>query len=387
MKTHYLILTLLLQVCTISDFSADLSESKHALAVLLSDFPSFGYLIPMESVFLILLVGTGIFMITPLRQLIDFGEFRYSLACEKAVLDMPGNESIELERPVGNGSGYSCADTTVQPEKEEHPAAPVSPHVMLVMADKTYTNYLKEPLSDYFRLTILENPNLIVSECARQKPDAVLIDENVNGVSGDELCLRFNKEEVTADIPVILLLRKYDDEKYLLYSKSGAHRLEVLAENFTRICVDVHMLIRQKARRTPAKQKMPDAGTDEAAVDKEVDKAATDFKNRVWDLLSQNMSENKYTIANLCGDMKMSRTLFFNKMKMYAKMPPSKFILEYKMGEAKKLLLSGNKLVTEVSDELGFCDLKHFEKVFKKYYNTCPTKYIEKHTGDNADVP
>lgn len=386
MRTHYLILTLLLQVCTISDFSAKLSESKHALTVLLSDFPAFGYLIPMESVFLILLAGTAIFMVAHIRQLITFGEFRYSLICEKAVLDMPENESIELEYPAGNESDYSYADTTVLPEKEHSPVDSVSPHVMLVMADKTYTNYLKEPLSDYFRLTILENPNLIVSECARQKPDAVLIDENVNGISGDELCLRFNKEEVTADIPVILLLRKYDDEKYLLYSKSGAHRLEVLAENFTRICVDVHMLIRQKARPTLAKQKMPDAGTDEVPV-KEEDKAATDFKNKVRNLLSENLSKNKYTIKNLCGDMKMSRTLFFNKMKTYAEMTPSRFILEYKMGEAKKLLLSGKKLVTEVSDELGFCDLKHFEKVFKKYYNTCPTKYIESHTGDKADVP
>lgn len=378
MRTHYLILTLLLHVCAISDFNVNLLESKHALAVLISNFPSFGYLILMETVFLFLLVGTGICMVTHTRQLITFGEFRYAMTYDKA--------EIGLEHSVGNGNDYLPADITANPIEERNQAAPVYPHVMLVMTDKTYSDHLKEFLSDSFRLTILENPNLIFSECARQKPDAVLIDENVNGVSGDELCLRFNKDDVTADIPVMLLLRKYDDEKYLLYSKSGAHRLEVLTENFTQICVDLHMLIKQKSRLDQTKQKGTDAATDEIPV-KEEDKVGTDFKNRVRNLLSENLSKNKYTIKNLCGDMKMSRTLFFNKMKMYAKMPPSKFILEYKMGEAKKLLLSGNKLVTEVSDELGFCDLKHFEKVFKKYYKTCPTKYIEKHTGDNADIP
>lgn len=386
MKTHYLVLTLCLQVCAISNFSTNSLESSHALTVLLSNFPSFGYLIPIESFFLILLAGTAIFMVTHIRQLITFGEFRYSMVCDKAELDILSNESIGLEHAVGNENDYLPADTTANPTEGRNRAVPVYPHVMLVMADKTYSNYLKESLSDYFRLTILENPNLIFSECARQKPDAVLIDENVNGVSGDKLCLLFNKDEVTADIPVMLLLRKYDDEKYLLYSKSGAHRLEVLTENFTQICVDLRMLIKQKSRLDQTKQKGTDAATDEVPV-KEEDKVATDFKNRVWNLLSENLSKNKYTIKNLCGDMKMSRTLFFNKMKTYAEMTPSRFILEYKMGEAKKLLLSGKKLVTEVSDELGFCDLKHFEKVFKKYYKTCPTKYIESHSGDNADVP
>lgn len=376
MKTHYLVLILCLQVCAISNFSTNSLESSHALTVLLSNFPSFGYLIPMESVFLILLACTAIFMVTHIRQLITFGEFRYSMVCDKAELDILGDESVGFEYSVGNGSNYPHTGTMVNPEKEQNPVAPVYPHVMLVMADQTYCNYLKEPLSDYFRLTILENPNLIFSECARQKPDAVLIDENVNGVSGDKLCLLFNKDEVTADIPVMLLLRKYDDEKYLLYSKSGAYRLEVLTENFTQICVDVNMLIQQKFRSEQVKPKTTDAGTAEVSVDDEKDKAATDFKDRVRNLLAEKLSKNKYTIKELCADMKMSRTLFFNKMKTYAEMTPSRFILEYKMEEASKLLLSGKKLVTEVSDELGFYDLKHFEKVFKKYYHMCPTKYI-----------
>lgn len=384
MKTHYLVLTLCLQVCAISNFSTNSLESSHALTVLLSNFPSFGYLIPIESFFLILLAGTAIFMVTHIRQLITFGEFRYSMVCDKAELDILSNESIGLEHAVGNENDYLPADTTANPTEERNQVVPVYPHVMLVMADKTYSNYLKESLSDYFRLTILENPNLIFSECARQKPEAVLIDENVNGVSGDELCLQFNKDEVTADIPVMLLLRKYDDEKYLLYSKSGAYRLEVLTENFTQICVDVNMLIQQKFRSEQAKPKTTDAGTAEVSVDDERDKAATDFKDRVRNLLAENLSKNKYTIKDLCADMKMSRTLFFNKMKLYAQMTPSGFILLYKMEEASKLLLSGNKLITEVSDELGFYDLKHFEKVFKKYYHMCPTKYIASKIGEKS---
>ena len=112
MKTHYLVLTLCLQVCAISNFSTNSLESSHALTVLLSNFPSFGYLIPIESFFLILLAGTAIFMGTHIRQLITFGEFRYSMVCDKAELDILSNESIGLEHAVGNENDYLPADTT-----------------------------------------------------------------------------------------------------------------------------------------------------------------------------------------------------------------------------------------------------------------------------------
>ncbi len=60
--------------------------------------------------------------------------------------------------------------------------------ILLVMSDKTFSNDLKKSLSPGFTVILLENPKEIITSSFQYKPDAVIIDENVNGVCGNELC-------------------------------------------------------------------------------------------------------------------------------------------------------------------------------------------------------
>ena len=42
---------------------------------------------------------------------------------------------------------------------------------------------------------------------------------------------------------------------------------------------------------------------------------------------------------------------------------------------AKEMLESGIFSATEIAAELGYCDIYHFSKVFKKYVGVSPTEY------------
>ena len=44
---------------------------------------------------------------------------------------------------------------------------------------------------------------------------------------------------------------------------------------------------------------------------------------------------------------------------------------------AKELLESGHFSVTEISIELGYCDIYHFSKIFKQIVGISPQKYIK----------
>ncbi len=50
-------------------------------------------------------------------------------------------------------------------------------------------------------------------------------------------------------------------------------------------------------------------------------------------------------------------------------------VIRYKMNEAKKLLKSTNDKVYEISDKLGYKDVAHFTKLFKKHFGISPTEY------------
>ncbi len=50
-------------------------------------------------------------------------------------------------------------------------------------------------------------------------------------------------------------------------------------------------------------------------------------------------------------------------------------VIRFKMTEAKKLLKTTNAKVYEISDKLGYKDVAHFTKLFKKHFGISPTEY------------
>ncbi len=52
---------------------------------------------------------------------------------------------------------------------------------------------------------------------------------------------------------------------------------------------------------------------------------------------------------------------------------------ELRISAAKEMLNSGCFSITEIAHELGYCDIYHFSKVFKKETGISPSDYISKH--------
>ena len=52
-----------------------------------------------------------------------------------------------------------------------------APHILLVMKDKPFSDYLRKSLSRYYQISILEDPDLIIHTIIRQIPDTIIIDD------------------------------------------------------------------------------------------------------------------------------------------------------------------------------------------------------------------
>lgn len=55
--------------------------------------------------------------------------------------------------------------------------------------------------------------------------------------------------------------------------------------------------------------------------------------------------------------------------------PPMKYVLYRRIGEAQNLLMNTDLSIGEISDRLGFGDRAHFNTMFKKYVDRSPTQY------------
>ena len=257
-------------------------------------------------------------------------------------------------------------------------------HILLVMADGAFRNYLKKALSRYFQISVLEDPDLLKDTVVRQNPDAIIIDDNVNGTNGDALSFRIKTDKMIGYIPVVLLIRAFDNESYLSHLGSGADRLELRTESICRLRANIRMLVENRmVLRERVKLFLSDAVFPMVPTKEEMETENTDqiFMDKVNKILEKNLSTDKYTIDKLSIDIGMSRTAFYSRIREITGNPPENYIYSFKMDRALKLLASQQYTVSEIAGMLGYCDAKYFGKKFKDFYHVCPTDYIKSIIG------
>lgn len=246
------------------------------------------------------------------------------------------------------------------------------------MSDNLLSDYLKQSLSSYFQISVINHPDRVIETSIRHTPDVIVIDEIVNGIEGDELCSRIKSDKAIENIPLVLLVSSSDNESYLSHVECGADRLEMRTENICRLRANIRMLIESTTfLRKRMKQFMSDAVSAIEPVDIKQEDADLVFINKVNQYLEKNLSKDGYTVELLSSDMGMSRTTFYTRIKDITGKPPTEYMYSFKMEMALKLLASHKFKITEIADMLGYCDAKYFGKKFKDFYHICPTKYMK----------
>lgn len=278
------------------------------------------------------------------------------------------------------------AKKSSESDKDDTPNAKTkdTSHILLVMADGAFRNYLKKALSRYFQISALEDPDLLKDTVVRQNPDAIIIDDNVNGTNGDTLSFRIKTDKMIGYIPVVLLIRAFDNESYLSHLGSGADRLELRTESICRLRANIRMLVENRmVLRERVKLFLSDAVFPMVPTKEEMETENTDqiFMDKVNKILEKNISTDKYTIDKLSIDIGMSRTAFYSRIREITGNPLENYIYSFKMDRALKLLASQQYTVSEIAGMLGYCDAKYFGKKFKDFYHVCPTDYIKSIIG------
>lgn len=278
------------------------------------------------------------------------------------------------------------AKKSSESDKDDTPNAKTkdTSHILLVMADGAFRNYLRKALSRYFQISVLKDPDLLKDTVVRQNPDAIIIDDNVNGTNGDALSFRIKTDKMIGYIPVVLLIRAFDNESYLSHLGSGADRLELRTESICRLRANIRMLVENRmVLRERVKLFLSDAVFPMVLTKEEMETENTDqiFMDKVNKILEKNLSTDKYTIDKLSIDIGMSRTAFYSRIREITGNPPENYIYSFKMDRALKLLASQQYTVSEIAGMLGYCDAKYFGKKFKDFYHVCPTDYIKSIIG------
>ena len=105
-----------------------------------------------------------------------------------------------------------------------------------------------------------------------------------------------------------------------------------------------------------------------------VDTKENDRMNEIYDYIRNNFKEH-IALEDISDKVSMTVPAFCRYFKKISRKTFTKFVNEYRVVHASKLLAETSLPITEVSFESGFNNFSHFNKIFKTFTGKSPSAY------------
>lgn len=93
----------------------------------------------------------------------------------------------------------------------------------------------------------------------------------------------------------------------------------------------------------------------------------------------ENNIKNDITLESLAERVGFNKTYFIKRFKILWGITPMQFVNNVRLELAKKLLITSDMSVTQISEQCGYKSLHYFSRSFKSNNGISPSEYIKKH--------
>lgn len=262
-----------------------------------------------------------------------------------------------------------------RPEEERRIKAKSNLKVLVVEDEEEIRDYLREVLSDDYRVTVCGNGREAYELMLADAPDAVICDVMMPEMDGLTLCRKMKQNTNINHIPVILLTARSKPEDKLEGMETGADAYMVKPFSTELLKKTVANLI---ANRRLLKSKFSGAQQQLDRVEKIVMKSSDEkLMNRIMKVVNDNLSNPKLSVEMLAEEVGLSRVHVHRKLKELTNLSTRDFIKNIRLQQAAALMQSEPGLtVSEVAYAVGFSGLSHFSSSFREKYGLSPTEYM-----------
>ncbi len=243
--------------------------------------------------------------------------------------------------------------------------------ILIVEDDAETLEYMRSSLSEEYSVTAAADGQTALAVIAEKNPDIVISDVIMPLMNGYDLCRSVKSDVATSHIPVILLTGMTDRESVIRGLESGADDYIVKPFDMSVLRARIRNILNERQRLREAILHSSNA----VARNEYSNKLDQEFMDKVISVVQKELSNSEFQISDLCRELAMSRTAFFNKLKSLTGQGPNDFIRIYRLERSKEFLADHRYSVAEVSDMVGFSDAKYFSVCFKKQFGVSPSRF------------
>ncbi|MDR0982525.1 MAG: response regulator [Culturomica sp.] len=257
--------------------------------------------------------------------------------------------------------------------------------ILIVEDEVDIRLYLKEELSQLYRILEATNGKEAFDIVLSEKPDLVISDVMMPEMDGIELTKRIKSNININHIPVILLTAKTSDsdkaEGYGVGAEayvSKPFNIDVLKKRIEGILKN-RQILSHKSVISSENDEMTIAPLIKPVILKSSDQV---LYEKIINIINNNISNPELNVEYLAQEVGMSRVHMHRKLKEITNLSARDFIKTIRLQQAGELFSKQKLSISEVAYALGFNNLSHFSTTFHKFYGMSPTEFAEKHSKD-----
>lgn len=302
------------------------------------------------------------------------------------VLKHGGEVSVSSESGVGSdfvvtlrkGAGHFAGDDMVSVEEsvpvELVPDNSLTGKYSIVIAEdnREMAELLQEVFSVRYKVYQASDGKEALDLVKAVRPDIVLSDVMMPGMSGTELCATIKSNPQTAHIPVVLLTALADSVRQLSGLQSGAD--DYVAKPFQSRLLLARCNNLVSAAHRPSSSVPDDVSEDlSRRVTRRGDK---EFVDKVTSLIESHLAEPDFGVDALADSLHMSRSSFYGHFKAVTGETPNDYISSVRLRRACAMLTERPDIpVSQIAESLGFGSQQYFSRRFKDAYGVSPVSW------------
>ncbi len=290
--------------------------------------------------------------------------------------EMPSATPLPLDREEVREYNLSTLMTEV-----EQPTSSRSRHSMLIVEDdEEIRRYLRQELSDKYRVAEATNGREALDYIFQNEPDIVISDIMMAEMDGLTLCRKIKQNIQLNHIPVVLLTARAREEDNIegLNVGADAYLTKPFSVKVLRHTVKNLLQSREQLRTIYSGGQQ----TGEERLEKLDVKSPDDrLMERIMKVVNQNMSNKNLSVELLATEVGLSRSQLHRKLKELTNQSTRDFLRNVRMKQAAQLLGEKNHAISEVAQMVGYDNLSTFSVCFKELYGVSPSAYRRQHSA------
>lgn len=243
--------------------------------------------------------------------------------------------------------------------------------VLLVDNEDDDKDQLEKVLQVHFQTSTASDAQEVLQLLKTEHIDVIISDVDIPETDGYELCKAIKANSKTKHIPVILITSQDSAEAKIKGFQAGADAFMPRPVNIQELLLRLDNILRNKdVLQAYYASSKPVNNVQQQTTDND-DK----FMKEVTDYIYNHLSDAELSVQQLAEHINISRTQLYLNIKRLTGQTPSMFVLNIKMKQAKKLMLTTGMTSADISNKLGYCNPNHFSRQFKDFYGISPSEF------------